>query len=46
MISAKSIEQAYQVLKDVVVETSLVFDQAENFWLPQRGDNVFTVAGY
>lgn len=26
MISAKSIEQAYQVLKDVVVETSLVFD--------------------
>ena len=22
------------------------FDQAENFWLPQRGDNVFTVAGY
>ncbi len=21
------------------------FDQAENFWLPQRGDNVFTVAG-
>ncbi|WP_394405726.1 threonine ammonia-lyase IlvA [Streptococcus sp. 20-1249] len=26
MISAKNIEQAYQVLKDVVVETSLVFD--------------------
>ncbi len=21
------------------------FDQAENFWLQQRGDNVFTVAG-